>query len=189
MTSVRTRGLPTELVGTLTFVATSDALVGCHFERETHKLDTCNEAGGDADLAEASRADIILDQARNWLGRYLAGERPDPSELPLAPRGTAFQLATWKELLRIPYGRTCTYGQIARALERHLGRRVSARAVGQAVGRNPIAVIVPCHRVMGASGRLTGFGGGINAKIALLDHEGIEVAGFVRPQPTNERTS
>ena len=89
--------------------------------------------------------------------------------VPLAPRGTAFQLAVWAELLRIPYGMTATYGEIARALGKS---PVAARAVGLANGSNPIPIIVPCHRVIGADGGLTGYGGGLDRKLALLKVEG-----------------
>ena len=196
--ALATREVPTGLVGTLTLVASDEALVGCHFEREAAKLRAELAGAGDAAAADklaacgtaaGDAATAVLDRAEAWLGRYLAGEAPSPSELPLEPHGTPFQLAVWEELRTIPYGQTRTYGQVAAALEHHLGHRMSAQAVGQAVGRNPIGVIVPCHRVMGASGRLTGFGGGIDAKLALLAHEGIEVAGLVRPRATNDRTS
>ena len=94
---------------------------------------------------------------------------------------TPFQLAVRKAMLDIPYGATATYGDIARRLEAETGRRQSSRAVGGAVGRNPLCIIVPCHRVVGAHGNLTGFGGGIDAKVALLEHEGVDTSAFTRP--------
>ena len=109
----------------------------------------------------------VLQKARLWLDCYFAGEQPDPSDLPLSPKGTDFQRRVWKELLRIPYGETATYG----ALAARLGS--AARAVGTAVGRNPLSVFIPCHRVLGAGGSLTGYAGGLENKEKLLRLEGI----------------
>lgn len=102
----------------------------------------------------------------NQLGEYFAGER-DEFDLPLEPEGTEFQRAVWKALAEIPYGETRSYGQIAAVV----GRPKAARAVGMANNRNPIAVIVPCHRVIGAGGALVGYAGGLERKTWLLDHE------------------
>ena len=113
----------------------------------------------------------LLLQTAQWLDRYFAGQRPDPAELPLRPIGTPFRQAVWALLLQIPYGRTTTYGAIAQELTRTGGRRTSARAVGGAVGHNPISILIPCHRVVGADGSLTGYAGGLAAKTALLQHE------------------
>ena len=104
-----------------------------------------------------------LQQAADELRRYFAGERVQFA-CPLDLHGTAFQITVWEELLRIPYGKTRTYGEIARAI----GRPAAARAVGAANGANPIAIIVPCHRVIGSSGALTGYGGGLPTKAWLL---------------------
>ena len=110
----------------------------------------------------------VFDSACRWLNLYFDGERPDFLP-PLMPRGTAFQRAVWDILLAIPYGGTITYGQIARTLARDMGKpRMSAQAVGGAVGRNPISIIIPCHRVVGADGGLTGYAGGLERKAALL---------------------
>lgn len=108
-----------------------------------------------------------LAAARRWLDAYFAGERPDVADMPLAPHGTAFQRRVWNALLAIPYGETRTYGELAAELGS------SPRAVGAAVGKNPISVIVPCHRVVGADGSLTGYAGGLSRKRALLELEGI----------------
>ena len=109
----------------------------------------------------------VLRAARLWLDAYFAGERPDAGALPLLPRGTDFQRAVWRELRTIPYGETRRYGEIAARLGS------SARAVGSAVGRNPISLIIPCHRVLGAKGALTGYAGGLERKEALLALEGV----------------
>lgn len=113
----------------------------------------------------------VLEQTIAWLDRYFRGE-PVVPDLPLRPRGTAFQQLIWQLLLQIPYGGTRTYGDLAREAARILGKeRMSSQAVGQAVGRNPIAVMIPCHRVVGAGGTLTGYAYGIHRKQWLLNME------------------
>lgn len=161
-------------VGTLTLVADTggQALAACLFERDRHY----GPAAGVVSSMARDDALPVLAEGRSWLAHYFAGERPAPGELPLNPRGTDFQLRVWRELARIPYGATLTYGEVARRLEAQVGRRQSSRAVGGAVGRNPLCVIVPCHRVVGADGNLTGFGGGIAAKVRLLEHEGVDMS-------------
>lgn len=114
----------------------------------------------------------ILQQTAAWLDAYFRGESL-PIEIPLAPEGTDFQKQVWKSLLAIPYGKTKTYGQIAREVARMRGKeKMSAQAVGQAVGKNPINILVPCHRVVGAAGQLTGYSCGLEKKIWLLKLEG-----------------
>ncbi len=110
----------------------------------------------------------LIDAAVDQLGQYLAGARMS-FDLPIDPRGTPFQREVWAELLRIPFGQTATYKAIATAI----GRPRAARAVGHAIGRNPLSIIVPCHRVIGVSGSLTGYGGGLWRKAWLLQHEGV----------------
>jgi methylated-DNA-[protein]-cysteine S-methyltransferase len=112
------------------------------------------------------RDDAALAAVRAQLGEYFAGERTD-FDLPLAPAGTPFQLEVWEQLERIPYGETRCYGDLAR----ELGRPGAARAVGAANGRNPISIVVPCHRVVGSTGTLTGYAGGVAVKERLLAHE------------------
>jgi methylated-DNA-[protein]-cysteine S-methyltransferase len=112
------------------------------------------------------RDDEHLADARRQLTEYFAGERTT-FDLPLRPFGAPFQLRVWEALLRIPYGETASYG----ALARELGHPTAARAVGAANGRNPIAIVVPCHRVIGSNGSLTGYAGGLECKRALLDLE------------------
>lgn len=130
-------------------------------------------ADGEAVAAElAGERTVIFDAARcesvaRQLAEYFAGERRS-FELPLEPEGTEFQRAVWDALTAIPYGSTVGYGELARAL----GRPAASRAVGRANGSNPIPVIVPCHRVIGAQGDLTGYGGGLERKRFLLRHEG-----------------
>lgn len=125
----------------------------------------------------------VFDQTRDWLVRYFEGERPDPAELPLDLEGTAFQLSVWEVLATIPYGETVTYGWVAERVGENRGKRTSARAVGGAVGANPLGIIIPCHRVIGANGSLTGFGGGVEAKVTLLELEGVAVSRGARSEP------
>ncbi|HJT20674.1 MAG TPA: methylated-DNA--[protein]-cysteine S-methyltransferase [Nitrospira sp.] len=108
----------------------------------------------------------VLREAERQLAEYFNGERRT-FDLPLHPRGTAFQQRVWRQLQRIPYGRTQSYGHLASAI----GRGSASRAVGMANSRNPLSIVVPCHRVIGASGHLTGFAGGIEIKLKLLKLE------------------
>ncbi|MCI9156887.1 MAG: methylated-DNA--[protein]-cysteine S-methyltransferase, partial [Lawsonibacter sp.] len=118
-----------------------------------------------------------------WLDRYFAGERPAISELPLAPIGSEFRKEVWQVLCEIPYGETTTYGEISQKIAARRGlERMSAQAVGGAVGHNPISIIVPCHRVVGSNGSLTGYAGGLQKKIKLLTHEGVDMERFFVPQ-------
>lgn len=118
-----------------------------------------------APAARIGQSDVLV-RAAAQLAEYFAGERR-VFDLPLAPAGTEFQRAVWHALARIPFGVTCSYGDLARVI----GRPSASRAVGAANGANPIAIILPCHRVIGASGALTGYGGGLPMKRWLLDHE------------------
>lgn len=115
----------------------------------------------------------ILPRTKEWLDRYFAGKRPAISELALAPAGSEFRRAVWKILCEIPYGEVTTYGEIARKIAKQLGMEsMSAQAVGGAVGHNPISIIIPCHRVVGSDGSLTGYAGGLEKKLWLLTLEG-----------------
>lgn len=144
-------------IGVLTLVSNGAALSGVYFEN--HK-----PGGPPKDAQEG--ADKALDAARKQLDAYFAGRR-ESFDLPLALAGTPFQRSVWAELAHIPFGETITYGAIAAAI----GKPAAVRAVGAAVGRNPVSIVLPCHRVLGASGALTGFAGGIERKRFLLAHE------------------
>lgn len=120
-----------------------------------------------AQVSQPEAPTALLQQAARQLEEYFEGARRSFS-LPLRPAGTAFELAVWQALADIPYGTTLSYQQLAA----HIGKPTAARAVGRAVGRNPIWIILPCHRVIGASGRLTGYAGGLEMKRALLTLEG-----------------
>ena len=122
-------------------------------------------------LGDAARDDDALGAAARQLGEYFAGERREFA-LEVRLDGTEFERAVWRELRRIPYGETTSYGAIARAI----GRPEDAREVGSAVGRTPVPIVVPCHRVVGSDGALTGYGGGLDRKRALLDLEAGQLA-------------
>lgn len=117
----------------------------------------------------------VLEQTKEWLIIYFSGKEPDFCP-PVHMTGTPFQLSVWKILQQIPYGKTVTYGEIAKEIAREKGlSRMSAQAVGGAVGHNKISIIVPCHRVIGKDGSLTGYAGGIDKKMKLLDLEGVKL--------------
>ena len=125
----------------------------------------------------------VLAAGKEWLRRYFAGEKPLPGELPLAPAGSEFRQTVYKLLCEIPYGETVSYGQLAKQVAARLGlASMSAQAVGGAVGHNPISIIIPCHRIVGVSGSLTGYAGGIQTKRWLLKHEGVPVERFTLPR-------
>lgn len=127
-----------------------------------------NASGNEHWLGSAPRDGAALAGAVAELAEYAAGDRKE-FEFPIHLAGTAFQISVWKELLDIPYGSTSTYGAVAAAI----GRPGAARAVGAAIGSNPVGIVVPCHRVIGANGTLTGFGGGLANKTLLLAREGV----------------
>lgn len=122
---------------------------------------------------QEGRSCPVLEAGKLWLGDYFDG-KPREVDFPLAPQGTDFQKLVWSLLLTIPFGSGRSYGSLAREAAGILGRTaMSAQAIGGAVGRNPIPIVIPCHRVLGAKGELTGFGCGLDKKIWLLDHEDI----------------
>ena len=166
----------TPIIGTLTLASDGEGLCGCWFDNDRY-------FGYGVDGRMVRKDDLaVFEQVRAWLDRYFAGEAPNPRELPLRARATEFQMHVREAMLDIPYGQTTTYGAIAKRIEAETGKRQSARAVGGAVGHNPLCLIVPCHRVVGANDSLTGFGGGIDTKIALLEHEHAMKSTFTRPK-------
>ncbi|MCA0241349.1 MAG: methylated-DNA--[protein]-cysteine S-methyltransferase [Proteobacteria bacterium] len=149
-------------LGTMTAAATARGVAALWFDaRERY-------AAAFAGAAE-DPAHPHLAAARRWLQAYWAGDDADTVEVPLDLQGSLFQRAVWRELLRIPKGRTRTYGEVAAGV----GAGAVARATGSACGANPVALIVPCHRVVGANGSLTGFAAGLPRKERLLQHEGV----------------
>lgn len=156
-------------LGAITLASDGDALTGLWFDGQKYFGATLT------DFAE-ERPLPVFDETRRWLDVYFQGLAPD-SLPPMALAATPFRLRVWEALRRIPYGETVTYGDIARELARERGlRQMSAQAVGGAVGHNPISILIPCHRVVGTDGSLTGYAGGIGRKIALLRLEGANVS-------------
>ena len=151
-------------LGPLLLVRTRDGLAGAWFEAQKHHPEPIG--------APIRDDDPLLCRAAEQLGSYFGG-RSGAFDIPLDLVGTPFQVGVWRKLLAIEPGRTCTYGDIAR----RLGQPTAGRAVGAAVGRNPISVIVPCHRVLGSDGTLTGYAGGLERKTALLRLEAARGAG------------
>jgi methylated-DNA-[protein]-cysteine S-methyltransferase len=147
-------------MGKLYATAKDGALTGIYFEGGRHAPAISREWQEDA-------AHAPLAECARQLAEYFAGDR-DTFELPLAPEGTEFQQRVWKEIAKIPYGETITYAELAA----RAGAPGSARAAGAATGRNPLSIVVPCHRVIGTSGSLTGYAGGLERKTRLLDIEG-----------------
>ena len=145
-------------VGPLMLAADDAGLRHIEFRDNRHPADRTDWHGGEHP---------ILQTAETQLAEYFAGSRRD-FDLPLAPAGTDFQRSVWQALAKIPYGQTCSYAALARAV----GRPKAVRAVGAANGRNPLPIVLPCHRVIGADGSLTGFGGGLPTKQFLLQLEG-----------------
>ncbi len=149
-------------IGPIVLAATSSGLTHACFKSRSKSVHSAPKARDPATRKH-------LDAACRALFEYFEGERTDFDELMLAPEGTPFQQRVWRALRSIPHGQTTTYGRLARRIRRPL----AARAVGLANGRNPIPIILPCHRVIGADGSLTGYGGGLDLKAWLLRHEGV----------------
>lgn len=146
-------------VGPLLLAASDDALVAIEFRQNRHPVKR------NADWQQGDNA--MLRETQRQLQSYFEGQARR-FDLPLAPNGTPFQQQVWATLAQIPYGVTWSYGELAQ----HLGKPAAVRTVGAANGRNPIPIVLPCHRVIGADGSLTGFGGGLPTKAFLLRHEG-----------------
>jgi len=163
-------------VGMLTLASDSENLIGLWIEGQKYY-------GGTLSGLMTEKSDLpVFKAAINWLDRYFAGEKPAISELPLAPIGSDFRQSVWSILCEIPYGKTTTYGDIAKKMAAQMNKKsMSSQAVGGAVGHNPISIIIPCHRVVGSNGSLTGYAGGIDKKMLLLALEGAPVADFTVP--------
>ena len=163
-------------IGRITLACDGNSLVGLWIDGQKYHGGTISE-----EMKEKS--DIkIFDQTRNWLDRYFSGGKPAISELPLAPKGSEFRQEVWSVLCEIPYGKVITYGDIAKKMALKMNKKsMSSQAVGGAVGHNPISVIIPCHRVVGSNGSLTGYAGGLSVKIKLLELEGVDMSRLFVP--------
>ncbi len=160
----------TSPLGEMLLISDGDSLTGAYFEAQK-RVSFCR------DDTPSQLKDPALIDAERWLDVYFSGQAPD-----FMPRlcfnGTEFQNEVWRILTRIPYGKTATYGEIAELTAKNRGiSKMSARAVGKAVGQNPISIIVPCHRVTGSDGSLTGYAWGLDRKSSLLELEGFAIAG------------
>ncbi|MCI8623912.1 MAG: methylated-DNA--[protein]-cysteine S-methyltransferase [Provencibacterium sp.] len=164
-------------IGRLTLGCKEQKLVGLWIEGQKYFGSTVPEERIPGDGLPVFR------QTKEWLDRYFAGEKPSPFELPLAPAGGQFRQEVWEILCGIPYGEVMTYGAIAQRIAKRQNRKtMSGQAVGGAVGHNPISIIIPCHRVVGARGNLTGYAGGVAKKRWLLAHEGLDANRFFIPK-------
>ena len=156
-------------LGGMTMASDGDVLTGLWFDGQKYFADTLSAEHSERNLP-------VFDETDRWLDLYFSGKAPGFTPA-LNMRTTAFRKAVWEILLTIPYGKTMTYGQIAERIADWLGgHRMSAQAVGGAVGHNAISLIIPCHRVIGADGSLTGYAGGVDKKMLLLRMEGIKAA-------------
>ncbi len=124
----------------------------------------------------------IFKNTKSWLDDYFSNKNPSLDRLKLLPNGSSFRKEIWKLLLEIDYGKVVTYKDITKKIEKILKKKMSAQAVGGAIGSNPIPIIIPCHRVIGSSGNLTGYSGGINLKIKLLQLENVDTKKFSLPK-------
>lgn len=164
-------------VGRLLLTCEDDGLTGLWLEGQKYFA-----AGLSEEPAQDPARPPLLD-AREWLDAYFTGRRPSISGLALAPKGSEFRRMVWTLLCEIPYGTYTTYGELAGRAAARMGRKsMSGQAVGGAVGHNPIPIIIPCHRVVGADGSLTGYAGGIKNKIKLLEHEGADLSRLFVPK-------
>lgn len=155
-------------IGQLLLAADETGLTGLWFDGGRYFADGLGTEHEEKELP-------VFETAKRWLDIYFDGKEPDFMP-PLHMTGSPFRLSVWKHLLEIPYGKTITYGELAKMIAEEKGlKRMAAQAVGGAVGHNKISIIVPCHRVVGANGNLTGYGGGLDKKERLLGLEGIDV--------------
>ena len=161
--------------GGITISADGNSLTGLWFDGQKYFAATLPAAHEEKQLP-------IFDQTRKWLDSYFSGENPGFTP-PLHPEGSSFRQAVWEILLQIPYGETITYKDIAKEIARQQGKQtMSAQAIGGAVGHNPISIIIPCHRVVGSDGSLTGYAGGIPKKVGLLTLEQANMSGLFIPK-------
>lgn len=162
-------------IGSITLASDGNALMGLWFDGQKYDRDVL--------LLEAEEKELpIFSETCKWLDIYFSGRKPDFIP-PILMRTTNFRQKVWKILLTIPYGKTMTYGDIAKKMAVQYGiQKMSAQAVGGAVGHNSISIIIPCHRVVGANGSLTGYAGGIDKKIKLLSLEKVDLSNMYVPE-------
>ena len=162
-------------LGDMLLASDGENLVGLWFEGQKYFAATLKDGMEKSDLP-------VFALVKEWLDAYFAGGNPALSGLPLAPAGSAFRRTVWGLLCEIPYGTCVTYGEIAKNAAGRMNKKsMSGQAVGGAVGHNPISIIIPCHRVVGSNGSLTGYAGGIDKKIRLLALEGVDMSSYFTP--------
>ncbi|MCL2355066.1 MAG: methylated-DNA--[protein]-cysteine S-methyltransferase [Oscillospiraceae bacterium] len=154
-------------IGILTIASEGENLIGLWMEEQKYY-------GGTVTEKMIEKDDLpVFAKTKKWLDKYFVGGKPNICDLPLEPRSTEFRKMVWDLLCEIPYGELTTYGEIGKKVAKKMGKKsMSGQAVGGAVGHNPISIIIPCHRVVGSNGSLTGFAGGLEKKIKLLELEG-----------------
>ena len=157
-------------VGKLTIASNEKNVVGLWLDGQKYYMEVLE------DKEYQEKETEVIKLAEKWLDKYFNNEKPEIDELPIEFIGSDFRKQIWKILSKIPYGKVITYGDIAKQIAKRKGiRTMSAQAVGGAIAHNPISVIIPCHRVVGANGSLTGYSGGVKAKIKLLEFEGVDI--------------
>lgn len=167
-------------LGDILLASKEDKLIGLWIEGQKHYLGNLKE-----ELVENNQEPILI-QTKDWLDRYFAHQKPSLKELALSPIGSTFRQQVWEILCEIPYGEVITYNDIAKKIATTRGiKKMSAQAVGGAVGHNPISIIIPCHRVVGTNGNLTGYAGGLNKKVYLLKHENVNMDNYFLPKKNN----
>ena len=155
-------------LGKIILASNERSLVGLWFEGQKYFEENIQDS-----KTEKEETKIIID-AKQWLNEYFQNKKPNIEKLKLEPTGNEFRKSIWKLLCAIPYGKTTTYSEIAKQITKERGiEKMSAQAVGNAIGHNPISIIIPCHRVIGKNGHLTGYAGGIEIKQKLLEFERI----------------
>lgn len=162
-------------LGGITLASNGKELTGLWFDGQKYFADNLPNEHEEKDLP-------IFAKTKKWLDIYFSGKAPDFTP-PVAMEGISpFRRRVWGIMLEIPFGKTLSYGEIAKCIERETGKRASAQAVGGAVGHNSVSLVIPCHRVVGANGSLTGYAGGIDKKIALLKMEGADTSELTLPK-------
>lgn len=162
-------------LGGITVASDGTALIGLWFDGQKYFADTITKEATEKSLP-------IFDETSKWLDIYFGGKEPDFTP-PIVMKTTPFRKSVWEVMLTIPYGKTMTYGEIADIIAKQKGiAKMSAQAVGGAVGHNSVSLIIPCHRVVGSNGSLTGYAGGIDKKVQLLKLEKVDMSGLFIPK-------
>lgn len=156
-------------IGVITLASNGKELTGLWFDGQKYFGNTLPKEYQEKPL-------LIFEQTKRWLDIYFSGKAPDFTPPICFDNGSSFRKRVWEILIDIPFGQTSTYGNIAKLIASKTGKFVSAQAVGGAIGHNPISLIIPCHRVVGANGSYTGYAGGVDKKIKLLKMEGVDIS-------------